>query len=157
MWLHAKLGKDRIIGKLDISRCKLESPNHPIGAFGVQMPKKPTPTGRCNRRCWRNRINWMGRHRVCVKLNINHSPPWSWHRLGRCRSCKRRKWSKGSILSGREVPLIEIGPFTDDCMLRGQVPELPAFVSCGVAYECALLHVWAETVPLIPFHMHTSS
>ena len=44
MWLHAKLGKDRIIGKSDISRCKLESPNHPIGAFGVQMPKKPTPT-----------------------------------------------------------------------------------------------------------------
>src|SRR5882762_8076314 len=44
MWLHAKLGKYRIIGKSDISRCKLESPNHPIGAFGVQMPKNPTPT-----------------------------------------------------------------------------------------------------------------
>src|SRR5258706_15521249 len=44
MWLHAKLGKDRITDKVDVSNCKSESPNHPIGAFGVQMPKKPIPT-----------------------------------------------------------------------------------------------------------------
>src|SRR5882762_1333704 len=44
LWLHAKLGKDRIIGKLNICKCKSESPTHRIGAFGVQMPKKPTPT-----------------------------------------------------------------------------------------------------------------
>src|SRR5882762_10654645 len=44
LWRRAKLGKDRIIGKLNIIKCKSESPTHQIGAFGVQMPKKPTPT-----------------------------------------------------------------------------------------------------------------
>ena len=87
------------------------------------------------RACWhRWSNNWV--LRVCVELNIKHSLPLRRHRLGhRLRSEKGRNGDGRRVLSSWEVPFIKVGPFTNDGMLRSEIPELPTFVACRVAKE----------------------